>query len=553
MYMGLVPLWLFGSSLLVLALGRFSRKFCELFSVASTGVAAALSLYLLAGGEPSSAGLLPVLSDSLSRFMLAVVNVLGFLIVFYSVGYMATEEGYVRYYFLILLFIGAMSSLVLAANVIHLYLFWELVGVCSAMLISFWWEKPEARRAGLKAFAVTRVGDIGFLIAIALLFHNLGTLNVQEVLQGLQRDYGLAATVGTLLVIAAAGKSAQFPLLVWLPDAMEGPTSVSALIHAATMVKAGVYLISRFFPSLTPEVLSTLFWIALVTAFISAVSALASRDLKRVLAFSTINHLSLMFLALGSGAWAAAQLHLLSHSLFKALLFLCAGLIVHEVGTRNLDEIGGLWKGGMRLTGAAFLIGALALAGVPPTPGFFSKEAVLASVEEALGTPGKILAFTLSFLSAAYIFRLFFRVFAGAPREEYEEHEWWMMIPILTLAALTALGFFLLRLAEGFLEVDHLEHHVDIAAVLGLAGGLALAAAVWWKGGLQSARRMLAGFARVADRVFLLDDLYTWAAEQVARNVSRLAVKIQQGNPALYTLWLFGFVLFLIIVFLGVV
>lgn len=553
MYAELVPLWLFGSSLLVLALGRFSRRLCELFSVASTGVAAAVSLHLLAGGEASAIGFLPVLSDSLSRFMLAIVNVLGFLIVFYSVGYMAAEEGYVRYYFLILLFIGAMSGLVLAANVVHLYLFWELVGVCSAMLISFWWEKPEARRAGLKAFAVTRVGDIGFLIAIALLLHNLGTLTLPEVLQGLQRDQGLATAVGVMLVLAAAGKSAQFPLLVWLPDAMEGPTSVSALIHAATMVKAGVYLISRFFPSLTPDVLSVLFWIALLTAFISALSALASRDLKRVLAFSTINHLSLMFLALGSGAWAAAQLHLLSHSLFKALLFLCAGLIVHEVGTRNLDEIGGLWKGGMRLTGIAFLVGALALAGVPPMPGFFSKEAVLASVEKALGGPGKLVAFALSLLSATYIFRLFFRVFAGTPREEYEEHEWWMMIPIITLAGLTTLGFLLLQSAEKTLGIGHLEHHVDIAAMLGLMSGLALASAVWWKGKLQSARIMLTGFARVADRVFWLDDLYTRIAERVARDVSRLAVKVQQGNPAFYTLWLFGFITFLIIVFLGVV
>jgi NADH:ubiquinone oxidoreductase subunit 5 (chain L)/Multisubunit Na+/H+ antiporter, MnhA subunit len=474
----LVPLLLLASSTAALLVGRYSRRACELLAVAASGSAAALTLYLVLRGS-GSAGLLPVLADSLSGFMLAVVCVLGFLIVVYSVGYMAGEDGFARYYFFILLFIGAMSGLVVSADIVLLYLFWELVGVCSAMLISFWWEKPEARRAGLKAFTVTRIGDIGFLAALALVVHSVGTTSIPGIIQALSTDSSLAGLIGALLLLAAAGKSAQFPLLVWLPDAMEGPTSVSALIHAATMVKAGVYLLSRFYPTLTVEVRELLFWLALATAFMSAVSALASYDLKRVLAFSTVNHLALMFLALAAGAWAAAQLHLLSHSLFKALLFLCAGLITHEVGTRNLDEISGLWKAGLRLTGAAFLIGALSLAGVPPFPGFFTKEAVLEAVAEHLMKPvGEVVVLLMSFLSSAYIFRLFLRVFAGEPQRECEEHNLWMLVPIAALAVATLAGALLL-LPAAELFATHLEAKLDVWAVLGLVAGAALAYAVW--------------------------------------------------------------------------
>ncbi|MEZ0346294.1 MAG: proton-conducting transporter membrane subunit [Infirmifilum sp.] len=552
MYAGLIPFLLFATSLLILLLGRASRRLCELLAVIATGGSAALSLYLLVEPEPTATGPLAVLTDPLSRFMLAVVNGLGFLIVVYSVGYMSGEKSFVRYYFFILLFIGAMSGLVLSEDLVYLYLFWELVGVCSAMLISFWWEKPEARRAGLKAFAVTRVGDIGFLLAIALAIHSLGTTRIPYVLAGLNKDPSLASITGLLLVIAATGKSAQLPLMVWLPDAMEGPTSVSALIHAATMVKAGVYLVSRFYPALTHDTLTTLFWIALATSLISAVSALASQDLKRVLAFSTINHLALMFLALGAGAWASAQLHLLSHSLFKALLFLCAGLIAHETGTRNLDEIGGLWKGGMRLTATAFLIGALSLAGVPPFPGYFTKEAVLASFEKVLGSEGHLFAFVLSFLSTAYIFRLFLRLFLGAPKERYEERNLWMITPILVLASLTCIGFVLLEAASSILGVELPEVHVDWYAVSGLAAGLALALGVWGVGLVSGFRRALYGFARVADGMFYLDDLYTWVARKVAYNASTVTTRLQQGNPAYYTLWLFGFVILLFIIVLAV-
>lgn len=553
MGLDLVPLLLLVSSVAALVVGRYSRRACELLAVAASGGAAALALYLILGGA-GSPGVLPVLADPLSEFMLAVVCVLGFLIVVYSVGYMAGEEGFARYYFFILLFIGAMAGLVVAADILLLYLFWELVGVCSAMLISFWWDKPEARRAGLKAFTVTRVGDVGFLAAIALIIYSAGTTSIPGVIQALGADASLAGLVGALLLLAAAGKSAQFPLLVWLPDAMEGPTSVSALIHAATMVKAGVYLLSRFYPVLTVEVRELLFWLALATAFMSAVSALASYDLKRVLAFSTINHLALMFLALAAGAWAAAQLHLLSHSLFKALLFLCAGLITHEVGTRNLDEISGLWKAGLRLTGVAFLVGALSLAGVPPLPGFFTKEAVLEAVAEHLAGPaGEAVVLLLSFLSAAYIFRLFLRVFAGEPKKECEEHNPWMMVPIAALAVATLAGAPLILPVSEFLGVHHVEARLDAWALLGLVAGSALAYAVWGRGSLAGLRAALKPLARLADRVYLLDDLYTWIARQVSQRLSYAAVRLQQGNPAVNTLWLLGLVILLSIVILAVV
>ncbi|MGC8988195.1 NADH-quinone oxidoreductase subunit L, partial [Infirmifilum sp.] len=385
------------------------RRLVEGLSVIASLTAALLSIaYILIPEKTTQMGV-TLYSDALSKLMLGVVNVLGSLIVIYSVGYMNHDPSYRRYYSLMLFFIASMSLLVLTTNLLILYVSWELVGVCSALLISFWWDKPEARKAGLKAFTVTRIGDIGFIAAIALLLTRIGTSNIPLILDSATELGDLITPLAILLLLAAIGKSAQFPLFVWLPDAMEGPTSVSALIHAATMVKAGVYLLSRFYPliTLSSKALEIVVCLAIITIFLSALAALGASDIKRVLAYSTINHLALMFLGLGLGAWGAAQLHLLSHSLFKALLFLCAGLIIHEAKTRSLDELGGLWSSGFRVTGIGFLIGSLSLAGVPPLPGYFTKDLILMAIEHNFKEGlGYLLAFTISLLSSLYIFRL---------------------------------------------------------------------------------------------------------------------------------------------------
>ena len=546
-----------GGALIAGLAGWRSRRLCELLSVAFSALAASLSLFYLVAGWRGAEWLakpyLVFYSDPLALFMLAVVNVLGAVIVLYSVGYMARERDYVRYYFLILAFIGSMSGLVLAGDVVLLYIFWEAVGICSALLIAYWWEKPAARRAGLKAFTVTRVGDFAMLFAIALLAFQAHMTNIESIVSA-SLPARLAQTVALLLLVGALAKSAQFPLYVWLPDAMEGPTSVSALIHAATMVKAGVYLVSRFYPVMEAGgALQPLFWAAAATLIISGISALGADDVKKVLAYSTINHLAIMFAALALGGWVYAQLHLLSHSLFKALLFLCAGLIVHEAGTRKLDELGGLWRGGLRITGAAFLIGSASLAGIPPFPGFTTKEAVLSLLEEKMPLLGPPLAFTVSLLSALYIFRLFLRLFTGEPRRSYREHDPWMLTPIVILAAATAAGAALLP-ATASLFHSHIQlFEATPLALLGTVIGLAAAWLVWGRGHGAGLRRSLLPAARVADKGFLLDDAYTWLARQAVRAGSFLSTRLQTGVPSINVAVLASFLLLLLLYLAGVI
>jgi len=535
-----------GGALAAALLGRASRRLCEAASVAVSALAAALSLYYLAAGWRGAEWLarpyLVFYSDPLALFMLAIVNVLGAVIVVYSVGYMARDRDYARYYFLILVFIGSMSGLVLAGDVVLLYIFWEAVGICSALLIAYWWEKPEARRAGLKAFTVTRVGDFAMLFAIAVLALQLHVTNIHAILAG-GLPGGAARLVAFLLLVGALAKSAQFPLYVWLPDAMEGPTSVSALIHAATMVKAGVYLVSRFYPIMEGGgALDALTWIALATVMLSALAALGADDVKKVLAYSTINHLALMFTALGLGGWVYAQLHLLSHSLFKALLFLCAGLIVHEAGTRRLDELGGLWASGLRVTAAAFLVGSASLAGIPPFPGFATKEGVLSLIEESLQPPiSQLLAFTISLLSALYIFRLFFRLFTGPPRRRLEERDPWMLSSIVFLAALTAAGLALLPGAAALFNSSVELFPASPEAMAGTLLGVALAWAVWSRGYLGALRAGMLPLARAADRGFYLDDLYTLFARRVVSAGSWFSTRLSTGVPSVNVLVLIGF------------
>ncbi len=417
--------------------------------------------------------------DQLTAVMLVVISVVGTLVVIYSGGYMHEEGvGRRRYYAEIMLFISVMYGLVIADNYLQMFIFWELVGLCSYLLIGFWYEKPSAASAAKRAFIVTRVGDIMLMAGLIILFKYVGTLDFAVLFgQGAGSIVSRGEipqdmlTLATALIFGGAiGKSAQFPLHEWLPDAMEGPTTVSALIHAATMVKAGVYLTARTYPLLvqTPESLLFVAIIGGVTALIAATCALAANDIKRVLAYSTVSQLGYMILALGAGGYlvihaheaggyAAAMFHLMNHGFFKALLFLCAGSVIHSVGTNDMRSMGGL-RGKMPITSITMLIGSVAIAGIPPLSGFWSKDEVLAAVYEggefdpvffALWAMGVATAF----LTAFYMFRMWFMTFAGAPRSEVHAHESpkIMTVPLMILAGLALVSGFALFVGEGFM------------------------------------------------------------------------------------------------------
>lgn len=399
-----------------------------------------------------------ILIDPLSVFMMLVVTGVGFFIHVYSTGYMGDDRGYSRYFTYLNLFAFSMLVLVMANNFLLLFVGWELVGICSFLLISFWFDRPAAVAAGKKAFITTRVGDLGFTLGIILIFITFGTLAYDTVFAAAGGAPAVAVTaIAILLFVGAIGKSAQIPLYVWLPDAMEGPTPVSALIHAATMVTAGVYLVARASPIFVeaPAVLTAVAVVGVGTAFFSATIALVNNDIKRVLAYSTISQIGLMFLGVGVGAFVAGMFHLMTHAFFKALLFLGAGSVMHALsGETDLRNMGGL-KNKMRITYWTFLIASLAIAGIAPLSGFFSKDEVLAA---ALTAPrGHILLYVFglltSLLTAFYIFRLFFKAFHGRPR--MDEHTWEhahesppsMTIPLVALAIGAALA--------GFLGIPH--------------------------------------------------------------------------------------------------
>lgn len=382
-----------------------------------------------------------VLVDGLSVAMAVVVSVVAFAVQVYSLGYMSEEPptSLGRYYTYHSLFAFSMLGLVFSDNLLEAYIFWELVGVCSYLLIGFWFYKPSAARAALKAFWTTRLGDVGFALGIAVLFASFGNLSYESL-------FGLGSSSALFLgllgvYIGAMGKSAQFPLHIWLPDAMEGPTPVSALIHAATMVAAGVFLMVRLMPALqhVPELLHLILWIGAITAFLAATMALVERDIKRVLAFSTISQLGYMMAAVGVLSASAAFFHLFTHAFFKALLFLAAGSVIHAVHTNDMFAMGGLGRP-MRITAILFLIGALALSGIPPLSGYFSKDEILLATFHA---PGAFALLTITvFLTAFYMFRAFFLSFTGIPRTpDIHPHESpKVMLWPMGILALLALG-----------------------------------------------------------------------------------------------------------------
>lgn len=360
------------------------------------------------------------LLDPLSAIMLLVVTGVGLLIHIYSIGYMEHDEGYGRFFTYLNLFVFSMLILVLANNYLLMYVGWELVGLCSYLLISFWFHKPEAAAAGKKAFITTRVGDFGFGLGVLLIFTTFGTLNFADVFsKAAQLNNQLLITIITLLLFAGAvGKSAQIPLYVWLPDAMEGPTPVSALIHAATMVTAGVYMVARSHAlfAASPFSSDVVAYTGAITALFAATIALVQTDLKRVLAYSTISQLGYMFLGVGVAAYGAGIFHLMTHAFFKALLFLGAGSVMHAMnGVIDMRNLGGL-RDKMPWTYRTFLVGALALAGFPLLSGFFSKDEILAAAFESRHNVLWAIGLATAALTAFYIFRAFFLTFHGSPR-----------------------------------------------------------------------------------------------------------------------------------------
>lgn len=429
------------------------------------------------------------LVDPLSVVMLLVVTGVGTLIHIYANGYMQHDPDYARFFTYLNLFIVGMLFLVLAGNFLLLYLGWEAVGLCSYLLIGFWYQKKSAADAGKKAFIVNRVGDFGFALGIMLIFVTFGTLGFHEVFEAapakLQAGGALATAITLLLFMGATGKSAQIPLYIWLPDAMEGPTPVSALIHAATMVTAGVYMVARTHAlfALAPFSSAVVATVGALTALYAATIALVQTDIKRVLAYSTISQLGYMFLGVGVGAYAAGIFHLTTHAFFKALLFLGAGSVIHAMsGNQDMRHMGGLFKK-LPVTGATFVVAWLAIAGVPPLSGFFSKDEILAGALHNGFWWLWALGLVTAGLTAFYMSRAVFLTFFGESRVSHEaahhlhESPASMTAPLVALAALAAVAGLAMGWFNGFLEpvFEGIEHE---AAPDYLVMGLSVLAAV---------------------------------------------------------------------------
>jgi NADH-quinone oxidoreductase subunit L len=470
--------------------------------------------------------------DTLSVVMALTVTGVGFLIHVYSLDYMHGDPRYTRFFAYLNLFVFFMLALVLANNFVVMYVGWEGVGLCSYLLISFWFEKKSAADAGKKAFIVTRVGDTGLLIGIILLFTTVGTVDFDAVFGAASGiPHGTATAIALLLFAGAIGKSAQLPLSNWLPDAMEGPTPVSALIHAATMVTAGVYLVVRAHPifEVSGTALDVVAVVGAVTALYAATAALGQDDLKRVLAYSTISQLGFMFLAAGLGAYPVAIFHLVAHAFFKALLFLGAGSVMHAMdGDIDLRRLGGLRRS-MPVTTVTWVVGALALAGLPPLVGFFSKDQILASAYEGGRMGLWIVALVAAAFTALYIARATFLTFFGEPRHQRNPHEspLLMTAPLVVLAILSVLGGLLgLSAANGTL-VTFLGGAFAPLERAGVAGGLGEAALAviatgisallfllgWYAYGSgrfdwMAARTQLGGLHTALERGWFLDDIY---------------------------------------------
>jgi NADH-quinone oxidoreductase subunit L len=433
--------------------------------------------------------------DHLSAFMILVVSGVGSIIHIYSIGYMGRDPGYARYFSYLNLFLCMMLILVMADNLVLMFVGWEGVGLCSYLLIGFWYRDIANADAGRKAFVVNRVGDAGFIIGILALGFVFGTLNISEIEGGTHTPSTLLTIATLLLFLGACGKSAQIPLYIWLPDAMAGPTPVSALIHAATMVTAGVYMISRlhFLFILCPLTMQVIGVVTALTALVAALLAVAQRDIKKILAYSTISQLAFMFMAVSATGFTSGLFHLMTHAFFKALLFLSCGVVIHALGVQDITQMGGLRRH-LPLAFFCSLVGALAMAGFPPLAGFFSKDAILATLYEQ-GTNGEPLWFGIwgcaiftAGITSFYIFRWVFRIFISPSKLEAQKlhhihpAEISMRFALWVLAGLTIIGGifqqrFLLFMPEHLTpQLSQTAHHLSLVLSLGAAlVGLGLA------------------------------------------------------------------------------
>ncbi|MDQ3537455.1 MAG: NADH-quinone oxidoreductase subunit L [Actinomycetota bacterium] len=552
----LIPVVPAVSAGLLLLFGKRLGRVSAAVAIAAMGYSAVASTAVFAflGSQPEggrtfvrtmgtwiSAGSLRVdwalLVDPLASVMLLLVTWVGLLIHIYSLGYMRGDERYPRFFAYLNLFAASMLILVLGSSFLTLFVGWELVGLCSYLLVGFWFENRDYATAAKKAFVVNRIGDVGFMIAMFLIFFAFGSLDFRQVLPEAQTVLGVgsvtAVAICLLLFVGATGKSAQIPLYVWLPDAMAGPTPVSALIHAATMVTAGVYLLARTSPlwALVPQWGLLVAWVGVITALVTALIACAQRDLKKILAYSTISQLGYMFIAVGLGDQVAGIFHLLTHGFFKALLFLAAGSVMHAMANRtDVWGMGGLLRV-MPVTAITSLVGVLAIAGLPPLSGFWSKEEILAAAADTPGAqPIWVLGAIVAGLTAFYMARWFYLIFMGSPRWQADgdgaalhphESPASMTLPLLVLAVLSALGGLInINPETGFLhgwlqpsvqryagETPFLAEGLAITLVVA-AAVVGLAAAVLAYGRRWTRPAPTAGLAGAAQRAFSVDRFY---------------------------------------------
>ncbi len=541
--------WLpFISFLLIMVFTRNHRRLSAGISIAAVTVSVAGAIFLLTrhGGTGFPihyatrwliAGDISIpfgfLLDPVSLLMLLLVAVISFLVQVYSLGYMAGDPGFSRYYAFQSLFAWAMMTLTVSSTMLQLYVFWELVGLSSYLLIGFWYERFSATQAGKKAFVMTRLGDVAFFIGLLLILLHLGNVEISEMNSAeaaARMDSGFLTLTALLIFGGIAGKSAQFPLMTWLPDAMEGPTPVSALLHSATMVAAGVYLFSRLFPffSHSADAMAVFLAIGTVSMLLASTMAMVSRDIKRVWAYSTVSQLGFMIMGLAAGSLFAGTFHLTTHAGFKALLFLCSGVWVHLYETNDVYEISG--RGGRRLKTpmVCLLIAAAALSGLPPLSGFFSKEAILAALA-GLENPIWLAAGMFGvFLTAYYAFRLIFIILfpRGEVQQEPANHRierreetgvlyWAMGFPLLILAGVTVmLGFLEIPLSE-FLSGGTIAHpYEDHVWLPYISGGLAVlgVGVAWFEFGRAAAPQI--GFV---ERIPFLRELFAqrWYLDHV--------------------------------------
>jgi NADH-quinone oxidoreductase subunit L len=524
-------------SAVVIGLGAFrSRQASAVISVSAVTGSFLLTLLLIAsGGElhPSVTWLaigglqidIGLQIDQLSKLMLCVVTGVGSLIHIFSLGYMKEDRDFSRYFAFLSLFIFSMLGIVLADNFVMMFIFWELVGVSSYLLIGFWFEKPSAADAAKKAFLTNRVGDFGFLLGILMVWATMGSLDFDFIKGELEKGtVAISGLAGFLIFCGAMGKSAQAPLHVWLPDAMEGPTPVSALIHAATMVAAGVYMLCRvFFLIEGTWAMEAIAWIGGLTSLMAALMAVQQDDIKRILAYSTLSQLGYMVMAVGLGSTDAAMFHLTTHASFKALLFLGAGSVIvalhHE---QDIWKMGGL-RERMPKTFWTFLIGTMALCGVPLFSGFFSKEAILDAALE-----NNILLFLVAvfvaLLTTFYMTRLFIVAFMGEPRskhaEQAKESPAVMTVPLLVLAVPSVIA--------GYFNAHAPNPLVLAASLVVVVFGMLVANTVYSGAKADPLPAKLGLLAKPLRERFWFDEVYQWLIDQVQENLAKLADAIDR-------------------------